>query len=252
MPMKTLAARLAMAVVFLTWGSVTWAQTADEVLEKSLTALGGRAALGKLTSRSEVGTISLSTPAGEIAGSIELLNAKPNKSRTLVKADLSALGAGELVIDTRFDGNTGYAMDSLQGNRDVTGNQLDNLRNSSFPHPFLTYKAMGTTAQLSGKEKAGERDAYVVIFEPTSGSTVRAFVDAETYLPIKTVLKVEVPQVGQTVEQTTEFQDYREVDGVKVPFRLVSTSSLQNYTITFTKVEHNAQVDEALFSKPKQ
>lgn len=250
--MKTLSARLAVILVFLSWASVTRAQTADEVLEKSLTALGGRAALGKLTSRSEIGTISLSTPAGEIAGTIELLNAKPNKSRTLVKADLSALGAGELVIDTRFDGNTGYAMDSLQGNRDVTGNQLDNLRNSSFPHPFLTYKAIGTAAQLGSKEKAGDRDAYVVIFEPTSGSTVRAFIDAETYLPIKTVLKVEVPQVGQTVEQSTEFQDYREVDGVKVPFRLVSTSSLQNYTITFTKVEHNVQVDEALFAKPKQ
>lgn len=250
--MKTLSTRLAMALVLLSWATAAGAQTADEVLEKSLTALGGRAALGKLTSRSEVGTISLSTPAGEIAGSIELLNAKPNKSRTLVKADLSALGAGELVIDTRFDGNTGYAMDSLQGNRDVTGNQLDNLRNGSFPHPFLSYKTMGTTAQLSGKEKAGERDAFVVVFEPTSGSTVRTFIDAETYLPIKTVLKVEVPQVGQTVEQSTEFQDYREVDGVKVPFRLVSSSSLQNYTITFTKVEHNAPVDEALFSKPKQ
>ena len=72
-------------------------------------------------------------------------------------------------------------LDNLQGNRDITGNQLDNLRSGSFPHPFLNYKAMGTTAQLGGKEKVGERDAYLLIFEPTSGSVVRQYIDAETY-----------------------------------------------------------------------
>ena len=59
-----------------------------------------------------------------------------------------------------------------------------------------------------------------------------------------------LPQLGREVEQTTEFLDYREVDGVKLPFQLKSTSSVQNYTIEITKVEHNVPVDEALFSKP--
>jgi hypothetical protein len=63
-------------------------------------------------------------------------------------------------------------------------------------------------------------------------------------------VKIDVPQLGREVEQTTEFFDYREVDGVKLPFRLKATSSVQNYTITITKVEHNVRVDEALFSKP--
>jgi hypothetical protein len=63
-------------------------------------------------------------------------------------------------------------------------------------------------------------------------------------------VKVDVPQLGQEVEQTTEFLDYREVDGIKLPFRLTATSEVQNYTITITKVEHNVRVDEALFSKP--
>lgn len=39
-------------------------------------------------------------------------------------------------------------------------------------------------------------------------------------------------------------------DGLKVAFRLVATSSVQNYTITFTKVEHNQSIDPAIFSKP--
>ena len=37
--------------------------------------------------------------------------------RTVIKADLSAFGAGQLLIDQRFDGTTGYVIDSMQGDR---------------------------------------------------------------------------------------------------------------------------------------
>ena len=226
------------------------AQTADDVIEKSLSATGGRAALGKLKSRLMTGTITLSTPAGDLTGSVEILNASPNKSRSLIKVDLTVLGAGPWVLDQRFNGSSGYVVDTLGGNRDMTGNLLDNMRNGSFPHPFLNYKELGSTAQLGGREKLGERDVYVVIFDPTSGSVVRQYIDTGTYLPVRTTMKVEVPQLGQEIEQTVEFFDYREVDGVKIPFRLVATSPVQNYTVTFTKVEHNVRIDETLFSKP--
>jgi hypothetical protein len=250
--MRAVSTRVAVVFLLLASAPVASAQTADEVIEKSLTAAGGRVALGKLKSRSATGTITLATPAGDIEGSIELLNAAPNKARTLIKADLTALGAGQLVVDQRFDGTAGYVLDSLQGNHDITGNQLDNMRNGSFPHPFLNYKQMGTAAQLTGKEKIGDREAYVVIFEPTTGSVIRQYIDTETYLPIRAVVKTDVPQLGREVEQTMDLSDYREVDGVKIPFRLSATSNVQNFTIVLTKVEHNGQVDEAVFSKPER
>jgi hypothetical protein len=250
--MKSTLRRLAVAAAILTAGQTASAQqTADGIVEKSLAALGGRAAIAKLQSRQASGTIVLSTPAGDINGTIEFLNARPNKSRTLIKADLTALGAGELVLDQRFDGTTGYVMDSLQGNREITGNQLENMKNSAFPHPFLNYKELGTNVTLAGKEVVNGRDAYVVVFEPTSGSDVRNYIDAETFLPIKSVVKTEVPQIGQEIEQTTEFLDYKDLDGLKIPYRLRSSSSVQNFTITLTTVEHNVKVDESLFTKPK-
>jgi zinc protease len=248
--MRVVSKRLAVALLLAVWPHVAWAQTADEVIDRCLNATGGRAALGKLKSRSMTGTITLSTPAGSISGSIDILNATPNKSRSLVKADLTALGAGPLVFDQRFNGTSGYVIDTLQGNREIAGNQLDNLRNGSFPHPFLNYKELGANAKLGGKEKVGDREAYLVIIEPTSGSVVRHYIDAESYLPVRLVVSVDVPQLGQEVELTTEFLDYREVDGVKIPFGSRTTSSVQNFTIIITKVEHNVQIDETLFSKP--
>jgi hypothetical protein len=249
--MQTSAARLVLAVMLAAFGTqAASAQTADEIIEKSIAALGGRAAHAKIKSRVMSGTITLSTPAGDIQGTIETWNASPNKQRTLIKADLTNLGAGMLEIDQRFNGTTGYVLDSLQGNRDITGNQLDNMRNGGFPHPFLVYKDAGITATLAGKEKAGDRDAYVVVFEPTTGSTIRQFIDAETFLPIKFVMKVNVPQMGGDVEQTNLLSDYREIDGVKVAFRLQASSSIQSFTVTVAKTEHNVTVDDKMFEKP--
>jgi hypothetical protein len=248
--MRAVSFRLVAAVLILGCGRLASAQTADEVIEKYLTALGGRAALGKLTSRSTVGTMTLSTPGGEVSGPIETLNQQPNKVRVLIKMDLTSLGAGPMVVDQRFNGTSGYVLDSMRGNRDITGNQLENMKNSVFPNPFLNYKERATV-ELAGKEKIDGRDAYVLIYKPKSGSVARQFIDAESYLPVRLVVKVDVPEIGE-VEQTSDLSDFRDVDGVKIPFTIKVTSAIQSFTIKVTKVEHNIKVDDTLFSKPAE
>ena len=228
------------------------AQTADEIVERSLTAQGGRAALSKLTSRVSTGTITVSTPGGDVTGTVELYNKAPNKSRSLVKIDLSNFGLGQVTQDQRFNGTTGYAIDTLNGNRDITGDQLEVMRSTIFPTPLLQYKEAGARVELLGKEKVGDRDAYVLRFTPRTGPASRMFFDAETYMLLKSVVTVNVPQLGSDLEQTVEFSDNRDVDGVKLPFRVRSVNQLQSLTITLTKVEQNTPIDESLFSKPAQ
>lgn len=247
--MRILIQRLATVAVVLAWAHVSSAQTADDVIEKSIAAMGGRAAMEKIKTRSMAGDISLTTPAGEIPGTVEITNAAPNKSRTVIKADLSAFGAGPLVIDQRFDGATGYVLDSLQGDRPITGNQLDNMKSNSFPHSFLSYKANGIAVKIGAKEKVGDRDAFVLTFEPAVGSAIKQYVDAESYLPVKTVIRANLPQVGD-IEQTAIASDFREVDGVKVPYKIQVTSPATGFTMTFSKITNNVTVDEKMFVKP--
>ena len=64
--MKKIVPLIVWSVGVLMASNAAFAQTADEVIEKHLTALGGREALGKITSRTMSGTIALSTPAGEV------------------------------------------------------------------------------------------------------------------------------------------------------------------------------------------
>ena len=245
-----IAMRSALMMVVLAVALPSAAQTADELIEKSVAAMGGRAAFAKIKTRTMSGTITLNTPGGDIPGTIEIFNALPNKARTVIKADLSAFGAGLLEIDQRFDGQTGFVLDSLQGNRDVTGNQLDNLRNAGFPHPLVTYKEMGFTAKLEGKETLGGGEAYVIVLTPAKGSAVRHYIDIKTMLPVRQVMRINIPQIGSDVDQTTELLDYREVEGLKVPFQVASSSSVQSFVVNVTKVAHNVPVDEKLFVKP--
>ena len=126
------------------------------------------------------------------------------------------------------------------------------MRSSTFPTPLLRYKEEGARVELLGKEKAGDRDAYVLRVTPKTGPASRQFLDAETYLLVKSVVTVNVPQLGTTLEQTVEVSDYRDVDGVKVPYRMRSVNQVQSLTITFTKVEHNTAIEDSAFAKPAQ
>jgi hypothetical protein len=89
----------------------------------------------------------------------------------------------------------------------------------------------------------------VLVITPQTGPTSRVSIDTQSWLPIRLVQTLELPEVGR-VEQTSDLSDYREVDGVKVPFGIHNVSAVQTVNITLTKVEHNVKIDQALFSKP--
>jgi outer membrane lipoprotein-sorting protein len=227
------------------------AQTADEVIEKHLAAIGGRAALGKLESRVATGTIMISAQGAELGGSVDIYLKAPNKSRSYIKVDMSQFGAGEMVVDQRCDGKTAYASNSLQGDREITGQQLQGMLNSTFPTPLLTVKESGAKVELVGKEKVGTRDAYVVAYTPKTGPASKQYYDAETYMLVRTVSKMDIPEMGGEVEQTSDVSDYRDVDGIKIPFKTTVVNSMQTIAITLTKVENNKPLEDAMFSRVK-
>jgi len=226
------------------------AQTAEDVVQKYLTALGGRPALEKLTSRKSTGTVKLSTnPGGDLTGSVEVTVKAPNKSRAVMTLDLSGVGGGSLTIEQRFDGTTGVTLNSMQGQSAITGNQLDNMRNSIFPSPLLKYQENGWKIELRPTEKVDGKDAVVLLAAPKTGSPVKMFFEPDTGLLVRSVATLNSPELGGNIEQTTMFSDYRTVDGVKVPFKVVNANTLQTLTITLTKVEHNVPIDDATFAK---
>ncbi len=248
--MQTMCRWAAVAAVLACWSVPAAAQTVDEIVEKHIAATGGRAALTRITSRSGTGSITLTTPVGDLTGTVEVYAKPPNKSRTLVKLDLSALGAGQVVNDQRFDGTSGYVIDSFNGNREITGGQLDALRNGIFPTPLLTYRETGTQLALAEREKVGTQDAYVIVMTPKVGPSTRLFIAADSLMLVKTVITIDVPQLGGEVEQVVEFSDFREVDGITLPHTTKATNPAQTLTATITQFTHNASLDDSAFARP--
>jgi hypothetical protein len=237
------------AAVFAAGASPARAQTADEIIEKHIAALGGRAALGKITSRQSTGTATLTVQGMDIAGPYESFAKAPNKTRVVLKLDLVPMGGpGEMVIDQRFDGVNGIGMNSLQGDTVISGMQLDNMKNGSFPSPFLTYKERGTKIDVLPREKVGDRELIVLQLTPKAGSVAKMYFDPQTFLIVRTTAKVSSADLGD-YEQLIEFFDYRDVNGVKVAFHTVNTTPMQKVSTKLAKVEHNVTIDDAMFTK---
>jgi outer membrane lipoprotein-sorting protein len=236
-------------VTLLALAGAAFAQTEDEVVQKHLAALGGRAAIEKLTSRKSIGTVTISTPDASLSGPIEIYGKAPNKVRAFMRLDLSAVGAsGDMTVDQIFDGQMGYSLNSLQGDTAIAGRQLQNMRNNVFPSPLLNYKAGAFTLEVLPKEQVNGRDAIVVRATPKTGPPLRIFFDAQTYLIVRTVTTLDSP-MGGDLEQTSESSDYRTVDGVKIAFQIVNVNALQTVTIKLDMVEHNVAIDDAMFVK---
>jgi outer membrane lipoprotein-sorting protein len=234
-----------LAPVLVTRASV---QTADEVVEKHLAAMGGREALGKLTTRKATGTITVTTPQGNISGPLEAYSKVPNKMRLYVVLDLTPMGMNDtLTLDQKFDGTTGWALNTLQGDRQISGNQLDNMKNATFPNPLLNYKATGATVELLPNETVAGKSLIVLRITPKAGSVSKLYLDPDTYLAIRSWATVNSPEMGGDVEQVSDASDYRTVDGLKIPFKTVQTVGPQTVTIVFEKVEHNVAIDDTMF-----
>ena len=178
------------------------AQTADEVVEKHLAALGGRDALAKITSRRSTGTITIATPNGDLSGPCEIDVKAPNKNRAYMELDLTPLGVPQkMVVEQKFDGTAGWALNSMQGDNEITGGQLQNMRNNVFPSSLLNYKTSGAKVELLPKETIDGRALIVLQVTPKEGPSVKLYLDATTYLLVRTSTKYYLTAMGMDVEQ---------------------------------------------------
>jgi outer membrane lipoprotein-sorting protein len=134
----------------------------------------------------------------------------------------------------------------MRGNITIGGSQLQHMKNNAFPSPQLNYKTNGMKFAVQPKEQVAGRDATVIVATPTAGPAIRLYFDPESGLLVRSVVRLDTPEQGE-IEQISEPSDYRAVDGVKVPFKIVNTSPGQTVTITMTKVENNVTIDDSIF-----
>ena len=104
--------------------------------------------------------------------------------------------------------------------------------------------------RLVGTGRVGERDAYIVE-NVTDTKIERFYFDSQTGLLLRkmTLRKTMLMPFPEQVD----FEDYRDVDGVKVPFtiRYSAIDTYDSWTRTFTEIKRNAVLSDSLFAAPK-
>ena len=120
----------------------------------------------------------------------------------------------------------------------------------SFDELFNVVKVKVSPGMRSGgAQKVGDREAYVVE-QMTDSKTERYYFDTQTGLLLRKIT------INQTVlvpfPEQIDFEDYRDVDGVKVPFtiRYSAIDTFDSWTRTFTEIKRNAVLEDTLFAIP--
>ena len=213
----------------------TEAPTLEQILDKYVQALGGRASLEKVNSRASKGaftSIHLKTK-----GPIELYAKAPNKWLMV----LVAQGYGNY----RRGFNGTVAWEKYPG-RDTTGNLSGfSKRDAEFYLP-LKFRETFSKVALKDNEKLGERET-AVLEAPGEGNLKRWYFDNESGL----LLRSETRSLSGKTLESVDYDDYRVVDGVKEPFniRIVDRDGT-DFNIKLSEVEHNRLIDDASFDKP--
>jgi len=233
--------------------------TAESILDKYVQASGGAQRLAGLTSFAAKGT---SVGFGGFGGTVEIVAKAPDKRATIIlfKAET---GQGDQIRS--YDGRTGWIRTPLNvlGEFQLSGSDLDGARfdaQLSFP---------GQIKQILTNVKAGPPTTITDLLnrdappDVTSGQNhsvnvvqgtgprdllVTLYFDRQTGLLLRELRYGKSP-IGR-VPTLMEYADYRDVDGIKFPFRITYAWLDGRDAITLNDIKTNVPIDEVKFGKP--
>jgi hypothetical protein len=237
---KVLALSLLTASVFAQETAKKPSLTAEEIMEKSIEAGGGRARREKNTSSLTKGTLVIS--AQNIEASMEIYQKAPNK-RLMVT---TIPGFGEM--KTGFDGQVAWSQTPNQEPKELEGPQAANTKREAVFNADLHWRETYSKLELGEMEKSGDREFYVIKATPKEGQARTLYYDAKTFLLDHTEGVVESPQGSVSVK--AYMSDYRDVDGLKVPFEMKQALPNTDLTFKLAEIKYNVEIDDTKFAKP--
>ncbi len=212
------------------------APTADQVLEKYISALGGADALKKVASRQMLGKIL----AGGSETPIEVLTKAPNMRVTITHSTADSF--------TAFDGKGGWMGTAGKPARSMSESESAASSLDAQFHLALTVKELYPQLRRGRPEAVAGVDCEVLNGTAPGKPMVRLYFAKDSGLLVRMVRFADTP-LGRMPTQI-DYSDYRENDGVKAPFKWTLSRPNGRFTIQIATVKNNAAIDNARFAKP--
>ncbi len=241
--MKTLKLAAFFLVAALSVTSVK-AQTADEVISKYVTAVGGLDNWKKVNSMVQTGTMTVQGMNIDIT--ISTLNGKGSRQ------DIVAMGMNNYTITTPTEGWRYFPIQGQQAPEAMTADDVKQAQDAlDVTGALVDYKTKGHSAEFLGKEDVDGTDCFKIKLTHKSGKTETYFIDAATNLIVKSISLLKAN--GQEAELATSYSNYQKLpEGILIPHAMsVPFGPGVNFDLTITKVEVNKAIDESIFKVSK-
>ena len=226
---------LSILAIFAT--AISYAQTADELINKHIEAIGGIENWKKVNSmRSEA---TLSTQGIDIPVVITQVH------NVGMKQEFTVMGmSGYSIIGV--DG--GWNFNPMQGQQKpepITQDELNiGKEQLDLQGEFLDYKEKGHNVELLGNEDVDGTSCYKLKLTRKSGREATYLLDPKSFYIIRAVSKLTAN--GQEIESTINLSNYQKLPaGIVVPFTMENT--MLPAPINMKKIEVNVAVDQSIF-----
>lgn len=213
--------------------SIAEGVSAKTVINKYIEAIGGKENLEKI----EDMTMLASTSMNGMQIEQKTYRKAPNKYAMTTSMN------GNVMVEQTFNGEKGI-LKSFQGEQELTGQDLENLKVDATMNLELKYDELGVETTLESMEELDGKEVYKVKMVRPSGQVSYDYYDVESGLKLMTKQTLETPQGELTQKQI--YTDYQEVDGVLFPFTL-KVSGVQNLELKVDSISINDDLADDLF-----
>ena len=219
----------------------------DELLSKVIAAYGGEENLRK--HKSSVMMIDVDFENQGVQGKGSISAQAPNMTAT--DMTFTALGKKIGSIVSYFDGNAGGDVLSFAPEDTYSGKRLEDIKAGSDFYDALNWKANYKTLTVKRMGKVGDEDVYILEKRSEKGTPVLDYISTKSFLVLRRDSVIVSETAGFELPQTQLFSDYRNVEGVMVPFKTVANSLTQgDVVMRVTDIKWNVDIPESAFKKP--
>lgn len=219
------------------------------LLEKYITAMGGRAALEKTTSRITEGNVSMSFGPATAEGTMKQIDKAPNKKYQLLTFAVDMGGGAQVMeVEQWVNGEKAWQRQPMQPTVEVTGEDLAQTLEEDRFNGLLYWKEQGFVPTVTAKKQMNGAVVYVLDIKKKHGND-ELYIDAGNFLMVGKAESTETPQ--GTVTSTTTVSDYRPVDGIMLPHAMTVENPGMTMKMTITSYTHNVDVADDQFSPKK-
>ncbi len=224
-------------VLILTFVSmVAYSQTADEIINNHIKAIGGDKWNSLNTMYAE-----MSSDMGGMK--IPIKTWQEHMKGMRVEFEVQGMTGIQVVTD-----KGGWSLMPFQGQtkpEPTNEEQLKSARSQlDIRGQFLDYKAKGSSVEYLGEDEEDGVEVYKVKLTDKEKTETTYFIDKSTYLLIKSDTKASFQ--GKEMEMVTKFSNYKEVNGLTMAHSVDG----QMGKIDFVKIEINPTIESTKFDMP--